>query len=287
MRLGQFARKYDVSQGEIIAYLKEIDPTQIELASNSKLDEETEKLLVQRFVPELEDHEGYKKEQNDQSIEVEQQETAAPEVSEAKGITLDLIEKEALLQNELDPTLPSIIAQDLQKKDEVIIETSELLELLDSEDPEVDLSKITHIKVAKQELSGLKVVGKIELEEEKPKKVDKREGSEKVLNPDKSTRRRLVSDEELEIRRIAAKEKKEEYQVRQEKRRIEKEKKQKQALKEANYKKNFQKNKSNQPKQKPKAQETETSIEVKKTRPKAKTFFGKFWRWLDATEKTQ
>lgn len=287
MRLGQLARKYDVSQGEIIAYLKEIDPTQIELASNSKLDEETEKLLVQRFVPELEDHEGYKKEQNDKSIEVEQQKTAAPEVSEAKEITLDLIEKEALLQNELDPTLPSIIAQDLQKKDEVIIETSELLELLDSEDPEVDLSKITHIKVAKQELSGLKVVGKIELEEEKPKKVDKREDSEKVLNPDKSTRRRLVSDEELEIRRIAAKEKKEEYQVRQKKRRIEKEKKQKKALKEANYKKNFQKNKSNQPKQKPKAQEPETSIEVKKTRPKAKTFFGKFWRWLDATEKTQ
>ena len=262
MRLGQLARKYDVTLQEIISYLKELEPSHDTLHHNSKLSEQTITLLAKRF--------DYLEEPGD---EIEQK-FGEPEV-------VDIEQTVEVPQSDLDATSPEAEVQDPQKKVEVVIETDKLLELLESE--EVDLSKITLIKAPKKELNGLKIVGKIDLPDPKSKTAEKSEQREKEPKPDRNARhhRRQLSEEELEKRRLKAKKKKGEYQARQEKREKEKEKKQKKVLNEARYQQKLQQAKYNQLKHKDKTQSPQSSSEVKEQRPKPKTLFGKFWRWMN------
>jgi len=264
MRLGQLARKFEVSPKEIISYLKETGSTQDTLHHNSKLNEQTETLLAKHF--------NYVEQLSEDASEEIEQKLTKPEV-------VELEQSIEATQNELDPPLPEAKLKDLQKKDEVVkeevvIETDRLLELLESEESSVDLSKITLIKAPKKQLTGLKVVGKIELPEPKNKTVKKSELRS-------GHQRRQLSEEELEKRRLKAKKKKEEYQVRQEKRRKEKEKKQRKALNEARYQQKMQRTKYNQLKHKDKTQGPQSSSEEKEQRPKPKTLLGKFWRWMN------
>jgi len=273
MRLGQLARKYDVSPKEIISYLKETGSTQDTLHHNSKLNEQTETLLAKHF--------NYVEQLSEDASEEIEQKLTKPEV-------VELEQSIEATQSELDPPLPEAKLKDLQKKDEVVneevvIETDRLLELLESEESSIDLSKITLIKAPKKQLTGLKVVGKIELPEPKNKTVKKSELREEKPKPIRYSghQHRQLSKEELENRRLKAKKKEEDYQARKEKREKEKAKKQKKALNEARYQQKLQRTKYNQLKHKDKTQSPQWSSEVKEQRPKPKTLLGKFWRWMN------
>jgi hypothetical protein len=272
---------YDVSQQEIISFLNETGNTEENLHSNSKLDEQTEALVAKHFgiSPEMSTEE-----QDDQGEETSEE-------IEQNTLESDVVDKEKFEDvPSKDLEDPLSIAKDQQphKKDEVAIETDQLLELLESEDTPVDLDKITLIKAPKKELDGLKVVGKIDLPEPKLKieeETDQSETGSDDYSSDKHKeksrqRRRLVTDEELEERRLKAKRKKEENEARQEERRKAREKKKRKAIREAHYKKKMQQIKSSQPK----ITKTETqpeSFEEEEARPEPKTIFGKFWRWMN------
>jgi hypothetical protein len=264
MRLGQLARIYDVSAKKIISYLEEAGSAQDTLHHNSKLNEQTKAMLAKHF--------NYVEQLSEEASEGVEQKLTEPEV-------VELEQSIEATQSELDHPLPEAKPKDLQKQDEevveeVAIESDKLLELLESEETAIDLSKITLIKAPKKELSGLKVVGKIELPEPKNKTVKKSE-----LRT--GHQRRQLSEEELEKRRLKAKKRKEEYQVRQEKRRKEKEKKQRKALNEARYQQKLQRTKYNQLKHKDKTQGPQSSLEVKEPTPEPKTLLGRFWRWMN------
>ena len=282
MRLGQLARKYDVSLQEIISYLNEIDPAHDSLHHNSKLDEQIELMVVEHFDIKL------------VAPEDPQNVIAEEDIKESEQIPENPLEEineeiEAELQMELDPSLPPIKIQespskteDLPRKEHEVIETDKLIELLDSEETEVDLSNITLIKAPKKELDGLKVLGKIDLPEPKSKSDTISEQPEKKPKPDRYVKhdRQRLSDEERENRRLKAKKKKEDYERRQEKRRKEEEKKQKKALNKARYEQKMQQVKSSQPKQKAPSQDE--LPEVNDLPPKPETILGKVWAWLKA-----
>ena len=156
------------------------------------------------------------------------------------------------------------------------------MELLESDEASTDLSKITHIKASKKELSGLKVVGRIELVDPKSKSVDKREKQDKEAKPggDNRCEHQRLSDEEKEKRRLEAKEKKEQYEARQEKRRIEGEKKKRKAQNKGRYEEKMQKVMAAQAKQKIQKKDALPEVNDQPQPLKRKTILGKFWQWL-------
>ena len=64
MRLGQLARKYNVSQDDVILYLNEAQPELSPFHHNSKLSDETEGLVTSRFSSLSEETEEVTEEQN-------------------------------------------------------------------------------------------------------------------------------------------------------------------------------------------------------------------------------
>ena len=284
MRLGQLARKYDIPLQEIISYLKELEPPNESLHSNSKLSKQTEALVAKRFEISSEMPLPDPKDRTEEtSLEKEQDTTVETEVADTEVIEESIETPESKL--DLSSTEAEI--QDLQKEEQVedvSIDTDQLLELLESEDKPVILDKITLIKAPKKKLDGLKVVGNIELPEPKAKKSEETGQQEEEPKSERNSkqRRRLVSDEELEERRLKAKKKKEEYEARQERRRKEKDKKQRKASKEAHYQQKMDRIKSNQPKLTPTVEVEPILPEIEEEqRPEPKTLLGKIWRWLN------
>jgi hypothetical protein len=330
MRLGQLARKYNISIQEIISYLDKTEQSYDSHHPNSKLDEETESLVENHFkdvltvppdpvdvidkkepeqiikdpaeseepkikVKELKVvSEELKVEVKEPKIEVKELKVEAVEIEE----TLEVAESEIIFPKEelelpeetvelpekqvfMDVTEVEVQVDQEETNDS--IDTDQLLELMESEETSVDLSKIKLIKAPKKELSGLKVVGKIDLPEPKIKDIEKSEEEEIASKPYRDDRNepRKISQEEREQRRINAKRKKEEYELRQERRNKEKEKKQRKAKKETHYKKQLQKANSNRSTNKIKSKKRKGSAELENQIPKPTTLLGRFLRWLN------
>jgi hypothetical protein len=176
------------------------------------------------------------------------------------------------------------------------METDKFLELLESDDPSVDLSKITLIKASKKKLEGLKVVGKIDLPEPKIKEPNAKEAvveveekvkpefnenitQEEIENELRKEKRRLYREKQ-ESRRLIAKEKQADFKVRQEKRKLEKEIEQKRSKKEAHYKQKLAPNKPPKVNQKTKKQKQEL-VETTKLEDQPNSILEKFWKWLN------
>jgi hypothetical protein len=265
MRLGQLARKYGVSKKEIIAYLKEQDPSLHSLGHNTKLDEQAVASVAREF-------------ENVDDFQQEQQEPNIAEAPVGRQESEPEPDPAATSGNE-DNTAPETTEE--PKSEGVTIETDKLLELLESEDEPVDLSKITLIKAPKKELDGLKVVGRIELPEPKPR--TPRKSGPPGSGPNTSKNRRehhqQLSEEESEKRRLMAKKRKEEYEARQEKRRKEKEKRQKKALNKARYQQKLEQAKASQLKHKPVPPKQETASRAELVPAPPKTWLGKLWKW--------
>ncbi|GAB4250120.1 MAG: hypothetical protein Tsb0034_29390 [Ekhidna sp.] len=293
MRIGQLARKYDLQVQEIIDYLEE--ETGEKFHPNAKLYDTMEANVLKHFdvypeelVPTEEDT------IEDKESEVEPPapkskplpETPEDDIALAEG---ELAYDENSLQETPIPKPEKDVAKEkkpLPKEDEVI-QTDKLLEMLESEEPPADLEKIKLIKAPKRALSGLKVVGKVDLPEPK-KKEEKPKEKDTVTEKDlreyrhpKRKKRPPLSEEEKEKRRLKAKAKQEAYEARQEKRRKEQEAQKLKALKEAHYKQNLQKTEVKKQKQKGKALPSSETVTKQHEKPKPKTALGKFWRWLN------
>lgn len=274
MRLGQLARKYGVSQQEIISQLKEMDPSYHKLGHNTKLNEQALVWLAQRL------------EKDDDLISSEQAEYTTSVQSPAEEQPVTPVSDDEILS----PITPAEALPETAQvpeapiKEEVVIETDKLLELLESEETPEEISKITLIKAPKRELDGLKVVGKIDLPTPKAKSSGKNmetKESKEASATRSGKQSDQLTDEEKEKRRLRAKRKKEAYEARQEKRRKAKEKQRRKEMNRARYQQKLQRSKSVAPKTKSQVQEMPDQTEAPTSTPPPKTLLGKFWRWLN------
>ena len=276
MRLGQLARKYGVSQQEIISQLKEMDPSYHKLGHNTKLNEQALTWLAHRL--EKDDDLIISEQADDTPLDqspVEEQ-TVAPITESEDEISPP---PKAADESSESPQVPEV-----PTKEEVVIETDKLLELLESEETPEEISKITLIKAPKRELDGLKVVGKIDLPEPKVRSREKNKESKESQEGTSSRsgkKSNQLTEEEKEKRRLRAKSKKEAYEARQEKRRKAKEKQRRKELNRLRYQQKLQRSKPIATKTKDQVQEMPELNEVPISTPPPKTLLGKFWRWLN------
>lgn len=280
MRLGQLAREYKVPLTEIISYLKEVDPAYPSFHGNSKLDDQARALIARRFEVVVEsptvlteDHveEVFSEpEQNVDQIEPE----VTEEVEEELEPTMDAPEQPQDTIEE--PNEPDTIEEPNEAEES--IETDRLLELLESEgETGIDLSKIKIIKASKRELSGLKIVGKIELTEPISKKTEKKEATEKSTKTDKRTRNQQseLNQEDLEKKRARIKKNREAYEKRQERQKVREAK----AQKRVHYERKLSPTKTKQQKQKVVKERTMPRAAEQSTQKMS--LWGKFWKWLN------
>ncbi len=294
MRIGQLARKYDIPVQKITTYLEE--QTGEKLHPNTQLYDTLETKVFNHF----DLHFG-----DPVALESTEKELTSPEhkkiaenpISESKATFDETPEKEiatvegeiATVEGEIElPDIPvkaelpkveedsGSVAEKVELVEDEIIWTDQLLKILESEETPVDLEKIKLIKAPKKELSGLKVLGKIELPE--PKKKSKPEEKQKP-----HTRRKLqpeLSKEEKEQQRLKEKRKKEAHEARQIKRHKEQEIQRLKEFKEAHYKKKLQKAEVKEQKQKVKSPPAPT-LQIKDTKTVHKTWLGKWWKWMN------
>ncbi len=312
MRLGQLSRKYDIPVQEIISYLEEQSGAEEKFHANSKLEESTEENIFEYFNIERDevveapievveesidevatDDQEIEDTSSEDDFEVKEEvaestlpETPLDDIASVEG-EIETVHEE-VQETRSTLTEETEISVSTPDEDEVI-QTDKLLELLESEDAPADLDKIKLIKAPKHELSGLKVVGKVELPEprkKEEKKEEEKEESEFVTEKDLRAyrnprkKRPPLSEEEKEKRRLRAKRKQEEYEARKEKRLKAQEDQRNKARKEAHYKQKLEQAKAVQVKRKIKEQAPPVADEGIK-RPEPKTLLGKFWRWMN------
>lgn len=291
MRLGQLARKYDIPVQDILGYLEE--ETGEKFHANAKLFDAIEEKLFQHFdlypdnpVVVEEETEGEKVSDEiiaDYEVSLDKStknepESAADDIASVDG-ELELKPMEESGGQEDKTTKPE------QSKpshgDDEVIQTDRLLELLESEDMPADLDKIKLIKAPKKELSGLKVLGKVDLPEPKKKSKPAAEAKESDHSRNRKNKRQQLSEEEREKRRLKAKRKKEAFEARQKKRRKEQDAQRLKELREAHYKQNLQKSEIKKQNQKKKITSPPAQEKKKDTLPAPKTWLGKWWRWMN------
>ncbi|WP_258104560.1 translation initiation factor IF-2 N-terminal domain-containing protein [Marinoscillum sp. MHG1-6] len=274
MRLGQLARKFDVTPQEIISYLKTKGIT-ANPHPNSKLDEEAEALVLEHFdiLPE-------------QPIEMESVDTAADESNVPEDLdvpisheTIDEVEDNP----EEDLTVTSEVVSEPQEEVTSPIRTATVGEILESEEEGSELD-VHLIKAPKVELDGLKVVGKIDLPEPKPK--SETQGAEQEDRPGREQRQRgnrkpRLSEEEREKRRLKNKEWKKKREAWQAKKQKEAEEARIKAEKEAHYRTKIAQKATSPSKGKKATKKKKKTGEAVPERPQPKTALGKFWRWLN------
>ncbi len=298
MRLGQLARKFDITPQEIIAFTKS-KGIEINTHPNSKLEDDVEALVMEHFdvLPEIVVDQVEPEFEIEPQVEIVENEAIDSKENVAFESAKDLDTSEAVVELEVIETT-TLSEEPIVEETLEITETSEspsrkaatVAEILEDES-EMLISSVDVIKAPKVELQGLKVVGKIELpspkvkepEQENPSDGDTNEVSpannSKVPKKNHKVRKRLT-EEEMETRRLKAKKQREEkakWELHKQKLREERKKKE--------QKEKFYKNKlkdevvaAAKPKKKKKA--VKQTIE-RDNRPKPKTALGKFWRWLN------
>lgn len=275
MRLGQLSRSCEVPISEIVSYLDSISKSPTSNHPNSKVDDETSDLVLSHFGAQelamVEESEVISEEPFiEESVEVDPIIEGAPEVAES-------VVEEQRIEEVTEDIAPTHPASDSVTESEDEIYSDKLLALMESEGAAIDLSKITRIKAPKKELEGLKVVGKIDLPEPKPKAEKEEKESSKG---NRRNQRPKLTEEEREKRRLYAKRKKEEYEERKKRRQKEKEQADLKARKTAHYQGKLQSTKPTLVVKKKKSKGAEQAKAVD-TRPKPKTALGRFWRWLN------
>lgn len=310
MRLGQFARKYDIRVQDLISYLE--SDVKEEIHSNTKLSDEVESNIldffgidvevIQKELPVIEDEPEItsesKKEESQESVvmsepvsekvpewDAEDSEYGvktdkAPAFPETPLDDIASVEGEIALPEESvdEKEIETPIIKKTEPAEDEIIQTDKLLELLESEESPKDLEKIKLIKAPKKELAGLKVLGKVDLPEPKKKSETKKDEESQKVN---QGRNKQLSSEEKEKRRLKAKQKQEAYEARQEKIRKEQKAKQLKELKASHYKQKIQKVDPKKKRQTPPVPDKPVEAPTKKAKPEPKTLLGKWWHWMN------
>jgi len=294
MRLGQIARKYDLPVQSIIDFLEK--ETGEKIHPNSKIFEAMEAKIAEQFGLTIEDEleisvipkqasQTTEEEKEDESAEAEE-----PEVTEDRGVPasdtqpLSAAEEIALVEGEIAIGEPVIVSKEPVEekppppKEEEIIQSDKLIEMIESEEKPTDLEQIKLIKAPKKELPGLKVLGKVELPEERPKKESKKNDTQQHRN-----RKPQLSEEEKEKRRLAAKRKREAAEARKEKQHQAQEAKRLKALKAKHYEEKLKKTEKQAITRNTEQAKPEDTPTSKPTKPstKPKTLLGKWWRWMN------
>lgn len=296
MRLGQFAKKYDIPVREIITYLEE--ETGEKFHPNAKLYDTLESKVFEYFELQPETSEIKQVEVLDKETIEELEVTERKPEADEQPLPATPEEEIALLEGDLaelneaeKQSVEVPLAEEIEREVETpkpsgdeVIQTDKLLELLDSEEPPAGLDKIKLIKAPKKELSGLKVVGKVDLPE--PKKKEEKSSdivTEKDLREYRNPRkkRQPLTEEEREKRRLKAKRKKEAYEAQVEKRKKERAEQEQKARKEKHYQQKLEQAKAAKIKQQTKQKPTQIQKNEEEKRPQPKTMLGKFWRWMN------
>ena len=244
MRLGQLARKLSLRPSQLVDFLAS-NNIQTEEGSNTRLADEHARLIVQHFAPE--------------SLE----EIMKPATEE-------------VIQPDPEPASEETVVVEPQQK----VEVEEQVVVL--EDKPIDQQTEPEvIRVPKIELSGLKVLGKIDLPEPKkkePKIESEAPGEEQPKperrNPAKSKHPRRERDQRTWRNPLEVQRERENRQL-EEKRKAELER-------EKEKRKHHYQNKVKQVKQSKRSKPAKGIVSVKKpvdTRPVPKTWVGKFLRW--------
>jgi len=255
MRLGQLARKLALRPSEIVDYLatKQIFPDE---GSNARLSDEVTELVVLHFAPARLNEIMTLEEKNIESISIP-----------------DPVAEEPVIA----PVKEEVTAITIPSSPEVVEEKTE----------------IEVIKAPKVELSGLKVLGKIELPEPKKKTtpmVESPEGTmvtEEKMEPIPATEKKQRRSEPRTqprreytprpARNPIALQREEQARKEEEKRKAKLERE-----KEKRTQYYLQRVKSGQPTKAVKiVSEPTESFSLKEERPAPKTWFGKFLRWLN------
>ena len=282
MRLGQLARKYDIPVQEIIDYLNE--ETGEKFHPNAKLYDAVEEQIFKHFDlypddPILEPEEQVEEKEAEQPQDTQSSESMSPaeEIAAVDGELAILSVPNEEVRGLHDSSKQELQGQPRPKDDEVI-QTDKLLELMENEEASSDLEKVKLIKAPKKELPGLKVLGKVDLPE--PKKKAEQEGQKKKSE---RNRRPQLSEEEKEKRRLKAKRKKEAYEALQEKKRKEQEARRLKELKARHYQEKLRKAKiKKQKKEVARAKQEQSNEALPVTSKKEpKTWLGKWWRWMN------
>ena len=277
MRLSQLARKLNISQAEINGFLKRRGINH-KGGGNTKMAEDHVALVIEYFEPEL-----LEKAEN---IEEPVSKEADQKIQEEQEIT-EVLEEE---KEELVPEAPG-------EKDKPIPETQANDTVVEVEEVE----EIEVIRAPKIQLEGLRVVGKIDLQE-KEKKVDKIKPAEEVKketvkvdkknenNKPPSNKHGRKRGKNLNYNKVRGKPREEAYEdklkrLEREKSRTHKEHQKKiHEKKKQYYLKTVQKKQVSIPKPKTVKKQSEniTSDTVVKNRKKTnKNLFGRLWSWLN------
>lgn len=287
MRIGQLARKLEISPSQIIDYLEELG-IEADKGVNTKLGEAGVDSVMKKFgkMPESVESEEVSDVPAEESIDTEEE-------------PVEVMEEES--EPEIEPV----------QEEEPEIETGQKEEKEEGKEEE----EIEVIRPEKIKLQGLKVMGKIDLPEPKPKEEPKKEPAEETEKEIKAEEAKeevdskpkeddsIITEAQIRAdirkhrqqkkrqpRKIVHRKKRQltyEEKLEKEKRLAEKKKvdleKQKKAQKRKSYE---EKMKTVQPVQPKKAKKKKAEVEVQQNtvKPKTeqpKTVWGKFMRWLN------
>jgi len=310
MRISKLARTYNLSNLELTDFLKSLNIPGQSLHPNAKLSEEIiqevafhfDFTIVEEETPEQDPGNHAIVESIDEAEHIEDSSIAGNE-EEASETSIKISSVTEEIEDEADeeisvneqslnhPTEQSDAANGDAAEDEVIsppteeetILSDQFLEMIEADEAPAGLEKIRLIKAPKKELTGLTVLGKIEIPED-PRKKQKAQKEAERLEAD--SRRPKITEEEREKRRLKAKKKKEEYEARKERRLKQKEERKEKARKEEHYKNITQaKVSTSKGKPKKKMKPTKPAAQAHPTTPtpQPKTVFGKLWRWLNSS----
>ena len=296
MRLGQLARKLDVKVNEIVNFLEKEHNITIESELNTKIEGDALIYVLDKFKVE----------------EVVEEKIVESDVTENENVMPDEIEEVVVEVTDIVVKTELIEYSDNEKNEIVANETTknegaEEKLIVESEDgEEIELNVVDGvIKAPKKELSGFKVVGKIELE--KPKKSVqhiKTEGTETINITDEITAKRKEIAQikrEKYLKRKADKKKQQEKRKKGRKRRVlsELELKEKQAellvkkrieqakkdkeKKRKHYEQVAKSKKAKQSKKAKKKKKVDESVvkTVKQFEKEPTTTLGKIWKWFN------
>ncbi len=248
MRLGQLARKLSVRPSQLVDFLS-TKQIHLEEGSNARLQDEHVTAIITYFAPE-------------RLQEIVTQSKADPDSNQDTVI-------------EVAPVVATSEPEEVKEKIEVVVEN-----IQPEESQEIEL-----IKAPKVELTGLKVLGKIELPEPKkkepasqPETTDTAEQEEKIKSRP-ATRRNTRTD-----RQPNQKEWKNPIAMQREREEREAEEKRKEALEREKEKKRMHylsKVKTGQPTKAARVYDEPVEKETKTVAAPPKTLWGKFIKWLN------
>ena len=245
MRLGQLARKLSLRPSQLVDFLSEKN-IETQEGSNTRLDDLYVEWIVQQFAPE----------RLEEILNPVTEEAPQPEI---------IVEELPVVEPEVTLEEPVTVTQTSVTEDETVAEVKE--------EPEV-------IRVQKIELSGLKVLGKIELPEPKKKeaKTDDTSGDETQQPEERKTRGSAKPKhprrerDQRNVRNPIEVQRQREAREREEQRKAELER-------EKEKRKHHYQNKVKQVQQPKRAKPVKETVAAKKpadTRPVPKTLLGKF-----------